>query len=415
MDAKTSSLHLESVNDGDRDNPDLEFLAELDTLLDEVFSGNPSPDTPINARKPQEEDYREDLQGIFRLAVKDHLRPVVTYVSYLNRQQQIVESLQGLVNILPPIIEAAGEVGMGDFAGVLERIYALVGPLLEVPPEALDEATLREINLNLSSLPAMLELAPGDSLQQAISADRDFERLSQILYSVRSLTSENIHKLFRAGLTTVRSLLGNRSSEIVDVTGIDAATVETMVEAVRNSTEGQAILSTLNQQRTTVSLQQLKAIEVKLTQALRIREKLADKLARQRTLIQQIRRENAKLESYLTALAEKLQTLQLAEAAIDQEDRGTPEQEQETQRLRIRIRSIRRQIEEITKHSDTSPQQGNVLLAKISRLQKRYQRFVADEEAMISDLELNEEQLTHLRKSISAVKKDLAIKQARQR
>jgi hypothetical protein len=415
MDAKTSSLHLESVNDGDRDNPDLEFLAELDTLLDEVFSGNPSPDTPINARKPQEEDYREDLQGIFRLAVKDHLRPVVTYVSYLNRQQQIVESLQGLVNILPPIIEAAGEVGMGDFAGVLERIYALVSPLLEGTPEALDEATLREINLNLSSLPAMLELAPGDSLQQAISADRDFERLSQILYSVRSLTSENIHKLFRAGLTTVRSLLGNRSSEIVDVTGIDAATVETMVEAVRNSTEGQAILSTLNQQRTTVSLQQLKAIEVKLTQALRIREKLADKLARQRTLIQQIRRENAKLESYLTALAEKLQTLQLAEAAIDQEDRGTPEQEQETQRLRIRIRSIRRQIEEITKHSDTSPQQGNVLLAKISRLQKRYQRFVADEEAMISDLELNEEQLTHLRKSISAVKKDLAIKQARQR
>jgi chromosome segregation ATPase len=230
---------------------------------------------------------------------------------------------------------------------------------------------------------------------------------------MEDIDSETMFQVFRAGITTPRAFFSNRVSEIVDVTGLDADVIGRMVSAVRGSDVGKQLIEERRCVREQLSMQQLKDLEVKLTKALRIRETIISKLQKQRRLMEQIQRENAKFEAYFTALSEKLRTLQLAEDEF-QSSENSETSDTEIQHLRIRIRSIRRQIEKITHHDEDKANRKNVLLRRVRQLQNRYKNFVAAEEEVISRFELNKEQLSHLKRSITAVKKDLMI-QNRQR
>lgn len=397
-------------------DPDLSFLTELDDLLDNVFVEGQSADTPIHEPAINTDDFKDELQSIFRLAVKDHLRPVATYSSYILQGNCDRDSVTGLLSVLPPVIEASGEVGMDDFSAILSRMYALVLPLKDQEDPQPNDELLRELGLSLSTLPAILELGAGDSLHRQMTIDPEFEQLTRILHGIQSLNQEMVHCLFRAGLTTPKALLDNRISDIMDVTGLNEAVVTEIVNAVRESPIGQELVAKRKEWRRHISVKQLKELEVRLTKALRIREKISAKLAQQRKLILSIQRENSKLEGYFLGLTEKLKTLQLAEDEIHLEP-GTAQgnTDPELQQLRIRIRSIRQQIEAITRQNGEEKVRQNALMGKITRLQKRYKRFVAAEEDMIADLDLNREQLAYLRRSITAVKKDLIIRRQRQK
>lgn len=406
MDPKHAA-QIRTTLDSETSSQDLAFLNELDTLLDGIFTdGVDSADVSIYAEDEHADRYTAELQGIFRLAIKDHLRPVVTYVSYILNGEPTVEAIDGLVSILPSLYEAAREVAMYDFADVLERMYALIAPMQEAPSAYVEEDVLRELALNLSCLPALLEMREGDSLHRAMTIDAEFEQLSQTLHGIQSLNSETIHRLFRAGLTTTKSLLTNRKAEIVDVTGIDPDTVDQIIDAVASSPMGQRVLAKLHQRQQVMDPRHLDDIETKLSTALTIREKIMNKLQRQKRLMEQIQRENMKLEAYFVSLSEKLKAFPVIE------ERHDPHASPETQQLRVRIRSIRQQIEQLTQQNTSQTENRSILMDKIARLQKRYQTFVEAEERMISDMRLDPSVINSLRRSVKQMSRDLSAKEA---
>lgn len=203
------------------ENEDLSFL-------DNLGSGDHADEEGFHGGLELDDSQAEEVRWIFISSLPQYLEPLEQMTSQLLEDGYDEELQRAATVTLASIADAATRVGIDDVADLAQHMREQI--LLLDEDEAPDAALRDGIRRALQDL-GNVAGDPSELSSDSVPAERS-KTIVAAFHDIEGVDKSVLQRLTAAGLVTVDQLLMAARHEIVAVTGLDAATVDRIVDAV---------------------------------------------------------------------------------------------------------------------------------------------------------------------------------------